>query len=69
MDKITVNYKVIIFNKFVYNNNFIFQLKVKIFIIYKQFINKYKEFSSGKINRYIKQSPIKVVYVLEKTLI
>ena len=53
MDKIAIDYKVILSSKFVYNNNLISQLGGKIFVIYKRSINKYKELSGRKINRYI----------------
>ena len=69
MDKIAIDYKVILSSKFICDNNFISQLRAKIFIIYKQSIDKYKELNSGKINKYIKQSLIKVVYLLGKALI
>ena len=48
-----MDYKVILSSKFICDNNFIFQLRAKIFIIYKQSINKYKELGGRKINRYI----------------
>jgi len=35
MDKIAIDYKVILFSKFVCNNNLISQLRAKIFIIYE----------------------------------
>jgi hypothetical protein len=53
MDKVTVDYKVILFSRFIHDNNLISQLGAEIFIIYEWFINKYKEFSGRKINKYI----------------
>ena len=64
-----MDYKVILSSRFVCNNNLIFQLGAKIFIIYKKSINKYKELSSGKINKHVEQSLIKVVYLPGKTFI
>jgi len=54
MDKIAIDCEVILSSKFVCNNDLISQLGAKIFIIYKRFINKYKELSSRKINKHIK---------------
>jgi len=48
-----MDYKVILSSKFVCNNNLISQLGAKIFVIYKQSINKYKELSGRKINRHV----------------
>ena len=53
MDKIAVDYKVILSSRFIYNNNLISQLGTKILIIYKQSIDKYKELSGKKINRHV----------------
>jgi hypothetical protein len=53
MDKIAVNRKVIFFSKFVCDNNFISQLRAKIFVVCEWFINKYKELSGKKINKHI----------------
>jgi len=54
MDKIAVDYKVILSSRFVRDNNLISQLGAKIFIIYEQSINKYKELGGGKTNRHVK---------------
>jgi len=48
-----VDYKVILFSRFVRDDNLISQLGAKIFVIYEQSINKYKELSGGKTNRHI----------------
>ena len=53
MDKIAVDYEVILSSRFVCDNNLISQLGAKIFIIYKWFIDKYKELSGGKVNKHI----------------
>jgi len=49
-----MDYKIILSSKFIRDNNLISQLGAKIFVIYKQSINKYKKLSGRKINRYIK---------------
>jgi len=53
MDKITIDYKVILSSRFICDNNLISQLGAKIFIIYERSINKYKELGGGKINRHV----------------
>jgi len=53
MNKIAVDCKVILSSRFVCDDDFISQLKAKIFVVCEQSIDKYKELSSGKTNRHI----------------
>jgi len=53
MDKITMDYKIILSSRFVCDDDLISQLGAKIFVVYKQSINKYKELGGGKTNRHI----------------
>jgi len=53
MDKIAMDYEIILSSKFICDNDFISQLRAKIFVVCKQSINKYKELSGGEINRHV----------------
>ena len=53
MDKIAVDREVILSSRFVCDDDFISQLRAKIFVVCEQSINKYKELGGGKTNRHI----------------
>ena len=49
-----MDYEIILSSKFICDNDFISQLRAKIFVIYEWSIDKYKELSGGEINRHVK---------------